>query len=479
MRKISIDVRIVQTLWFSLAVASLGGTPTKAQVELVDCSLPRVAGLAKCGTLTVFEDREAGVGRTIDLNIVVLSARNGDPETDPVFHLAGGPGQGAASIAFAFQRRAERANRDIVLVDQRGTGQSNPLNCKFEDLGVKVVETLHQKLNDPIGCIESLDADLRLYATHLAMDDLDDVRQALGYDQINLWGTSYGTRAALVYLRRHGEHVRTITLSGMYPPSEPLPLSFSRSAQEALNGLFADCTNDEVCHANFPDPKRQLEGILEQLGRAPVQVTGRAGSRTATFELTRDGLARNIANMLYTTESAATIPFMINEAANGDYTRFANFAVARALSVGTTISDALQVTVVCTEDSWAYTPENIREASEGYFLNGIVTRGLAEDCEQWPIGSVPDDFHEPISSTVSALLISGEFDPITPSWLGEEVHRHLPNSLHVILPKQGHGSNAGCLPRVGRNFINNGTVEGLDVSCIETLQRTRFVVPRR
>ena len=166
---------------------------------------------AYCGTLKVYENRATKQGRQIDLNIVVLPALRSDAQPDPLFFLAGGPGQGAAKLAKVVRTIFQRVqnDRDIVLVDQRGTGKSNPLDCNSDDDSLQAfMETNEQMLERLKACQAKYDADLTLYTTPIAMDDLDDVRAFLGYDKINVYGGSYGTRAALVYMRQHGDRVR-------------------------------------------------------------------------------------------------------------------------------------------------------------------------------------------------------------------------------------------------------------------------------
>jgi pimeloyl-ACP methyl ester carboxylesterase len=204
---------------------------------------------AYCGTLKVYESRATKQGRQIDLNIVVLPALRSDAQPDPLFFLAGGPGQGAAQLAKLVRDifRRVQSDRDIVLVDQRGTGKSNPLNCLDDDDSLQsLMETPEQALEKLKACQAKYDADLTLYTTPIAMDDLDDVRAFLGYERINVYGGSYGTRAALVYMRQHGERVRTAILDGVAPPNMRLPLYFPRDTQRAFELLARDCAADRA-----------------------------------------------------------------------------------------------------------------------------------------------------------------------------------------------------------------------------------------
>jgi pimeloyl-ACP methyl ester carboxylesterase len=229
---------------------------------------------AYCGTLTVSENRQSKQGRTIDLRIVVLPALSRDAKPDPVFFLAGGPGQGAAQMARGLREifRRVQSERDIVLVDQRGTGKSNPLNCTSDSDTLKDINEPDQTgLERLRKCMQEYDADLTMYTTQIAMDDLDEVRTHLGYDKINLYGGSYGTRAALVYLRQHEANVRSMVIDGVAPPDMRLPLFFARDAQRALDLLIADCEKDEPCRARYPQLGQRVRALLQRLETEPVK----------------------------------------------------------------------------------------------------------------------------------------------------------------------------------------------------------------
>ena len=263
-----------------LALASAGiacgAGPPSATDRLRPCTSDEGPTDAYCGRLEVFENRQAGQGRKIALKIVVLPALSNDPQPDPLFFLAGGPGQGAARMAGDVREafRRVQASRDIVLVDQRGTGDSNGLECTPDG---DTLASLNE--SDAVGltrlktCLAGYDADPRFYTTPIAMDDLDDVRRFLGYDRINIYGGSYGTRAGLVYLRQHGDHVRAIVLDGVAPPDMRLPLYFARDAQRALDRLLADCAANASCAAKYPRLADRVRALFARLEAEPVEVS--------------------------------------------------------------------------------------------------------------------------------------------------------------------------------------------------------------
>src|SRR5215216_3305742 len=243
--------------------------------RLRPCTSAEAPTDAYCGKLSVYENRDARTGRRINLNIVVLPSLADDPNADPLFFLAGGPGQAATKFAREVREafRQVQRERDIVLVDQRGTGKSNPLECRSDSNSLRdVSEPEEVGLARLRRCLEGYDADVRLYTTPIAMDDLDDVRAHLGYERINLYGGSYGTRAALVYLRRHGDHVRSMILDGVAPTDMRLPLFSARDAQRALDKLLADCEADPACRMTHPGLPARVRVLLQRLEAAPARV---------------------------------------------------------------------------------------------------------------------------------------------------------------------------------------------------------------
>ena len=259
---------------------SQGAKPSQTNlrtIELKPCTVAGVEGRVLCGTHEVFENRAARRGRTISLKVVVFAATGPNPQTDPFVYIPGGPGSSATEdapyLAKPFARLREQ--RDLLFVDQRGTGGSNPLNCKFfDEADPQSFLGYFFPLNDVRKCREDLEpkADLKLYTTSIAMDDLDDVRAALGYKQLNLYGASYGTRASLVYLRQHEAHVRTVTLFGVSPTNQFMPRIFPQDTERALQGVLTECATDAQCGKAFPNLRAEAKIVLERLVKAPVEV---------------------------------------------------------------------------------------------------------------------------------------------------------------------------------------------------------------
>ncbi|MHC4303286.1 MAG: alpha/beta hydrolase [Planctomycetota bacterium] len=432
------------------------------------------------GTYTVYEDRAARAGRTIDLEVFVLPATGPDPRPDPIFYLVGGPGQAATG---AFRRLIGswmNEDRDIVLVSQRGTGRSNGLDCDVvgsdEDLQSYLEVLFRPRLFQQCRDLLAERADLTKYTTPIAMDDLNEVRAALGYDRINLVGGSYGTRAALVYMRRHPETVRSAILMGVAPVSFTNPLYHAREGQRALDMIFAECAADPDCHAAFPDLEREFEAVLERLDDASADATVRhpETGEPVSLKLSRDAFAGALRLIMYYDNS--DVPLLIHRAFAGDYDAFANRGLTSNRAIRGQLAFGMLLCVTCSEDIPRIDPDDIPQLTEGTFLgDGRVRRQMAV-CEVWPRGDVPADYGDPVSVDVPVLLLSGEYDPVTPPRWGEETARHLPASLHVVVPTT-HSFGSSCIDQIMRDFLDRGTVEGLDTSCVEHMRRPRFTLP--
>ena len=470
-------------LWCSLLLAGCAqADQVRATDRLKPCTGDDTPVDAYCGSLTVFENRASKQGRRIDLNIVVLPALRADAKPDPLFFLAGGPGQGAAKMAKGVREmfRLVLTDRDIVLVDQRGTGKSHPLNCEDQDDSLKAFgRTDADSLAMLKQCLAGYDADLRLYTTTIAMDDLDDVRSFLGYDQINIYGGSYGTRAGLVYLRQHGDRVRAAILDGVAPTNMRLPLFFPRDVQRALDLLMADCAATAVCNATYPNLQARLRDLMARLEQTPSTVpvvhprTGERGNITMTARI----LANILAGTLYIPVASSLIPALIERAEQNDFQGLLALASIGDNGSPSNMSVGMQLSVICAEDAPRITPADVAKESEGSLFGPYVMRLQQDACGFWPRGEVPASYYEPVTSSVPTLVMSGALDPVTPPVWGEEIAKYLSASKHVVIPGTGHtAGGSGCGLRIIRNFIAKGDTEGLDTGCIANVKRPPFFV---
>jgi pimeloyl-ACP methyl ester carboxylesterase len=476
-------VRFLVPLLLLLAAAACNQAQTTQAIDrLKPCTGDDTPVDAYCGSLKVFENRATKQGRQIDLNIVVLPALRADAQPDPLFFLAGGPGQGAAKMAKMIREmyRQVLTDRDIVLVDQRGTGGSNPLNCIDEDESLKAfARTDEESLAFLKKCLSGYDADLTLYTTTIAMDDLDDVRAYLGYDKINIYGGSYGTRAGLVYLRQHGDRVRAAILDGVAPTNMRLPLFFARDVQRALDLLTTDCAANDACNARYPNLKERLRALMARLEKDPPTVpvvhprTGERGDVTMSARI----VANILASTLYIPVASSLIPALIERAEQNDFQGLLALATLGDSGQPPNMSVGMQLAVICAEDAPKITPADLTRESEGSMFGPYVMRAQQEACAFWPRGTVDQSFYEPVKSAVPTLVMSGELDPVTPPVWGEEILKHLSNAKHVVMPGTGHtAGGTGCGMRIIRNFINSGTTEGLDTGCVANVKRPPFFV---
>ena len=469
-----------------LAVLIFGGCQQQAQLSITDrlkpCTGDDTPVDAVCGTLKVFENRVTKQGRQIDLNIVVLPALRADAAPDPLFFLAGGPGQGAAKMAKMIREmyRQVLTDRDIVLVDQRGTGKSNPLNCEDED---DSLAAFNRTDADSVAllkkCMATYDADLRLYTTPIAMDDLDDVRAFLGYEKINLYGGSYGTRAGLVYLRQHGDRVRSAVLDGVAPTNMRLPLFFARDVQRALDLLISDCAETAACNAKYPNLKTRLLDLMARLEKTPATVAvvhPRTGER-GTITMTARTLANILASTLYIPIASSLIPALVERAEQNDFQGLLALASIGDNGGPSNMSVGMQLSVVCAEDAPRITPADTAKESAGSMFGPYVMRLQQDACTFWPRGEVPDSFYEPVTSAVPTLVMSGQIDPVTPPVWGEETAKHLSASKHIVMPGTGHtAGGTGCGMRMIRAFLTKGSADGLDTGCMANVKRPPFFV---
>jgi len=466
----------------ALAACTPGPEAPRPRIALESCRLQGVDVAARCGTYEVWEDRAAKSGRRIKLNIAVMPARVGSREPDPVFVFAGGPGQGAVSLAAQVQTLFSRLNdtRDVVLIDQRGTGHSNPLDCgdqADQPMQAMFEDALPEKLVER--CLAHFDADPRLYVTSIAVEDFDEVRDALGYSRINLWGASYGTRMALEYMRRHGDHVRSVVLDGVAPSTMKLPLSFVADGEAALDKLIDACIAEERCRKSYPNLRQAIDGMKQQLAHAPARAAiqdPRTGER-ASINVNENVFLSGLFRPLYVAELASLLPYGVSAATEGDFNPLLAQNLEFVDDVSENLAVGLHLSVLCAEDIPRITPDDLARASSSFF-GTVLVDDFIRACKRWPRGKVPADFYDPVRSDLPVLILSGGIDPATPPHHGEEVARTLPHSRHFVAPFLGHGVSVhGCAPRLIESFVRAGSADALDGKCLEKIPRPLFLPP--
>jgi pimeloyl-ACP methyl ester carboxylesterase len=445
---------------FAAIVAAACSSPSAVQQKndaawLRECEIRDVDGRVLCGTFEVPENRQRPNDRRIGLRVVILKATGDTPQPDAFVPLAGGPGQAATALAAMDARIYAdiRRNRDIVLVDVRGTGGSNPLHCDI--VSPPWVTTPDVMPPGAIrACRDALTqrADLRMYTTEQIARDLDELRAALGIERWNVFGASYGTRLAQEYTRAFGPRVRTLTLHGVAAPSLTIPLPYARDSQATVDRLFDQQT------------RKDLAAVLAALAKEPAKVS----IDSLDVMVSAGNLSEALRHMLYNAGAAPAAAQMIRAAAAGDFTPAAREVLRERRTFSHDFALGLFLSVTCAEDVARIDEAAIPAASHGTFLGDYRVRQQIEACRNWDVGTAPPTLATPLTSDVPALLISGEVDPVTPPRMGAEVARTLPNGRHVVLARHGHtlSIGRGCMRAALAKFVDSGTTAAIDFSCV-------------
>ncbi len=465
-----------------LGPAPLGAKPL---IELAPCRIADPDGLvstaARCGSLEVPEDPADPRGAKIRLAVAVVPAVATRAKPDPLFLIAGGPGQGSiqgyAPLLGAFA--GVRRERDLVLVDQRGTGDSNRLDCDMPDDAVEGGEFPPAELAALArDCLPGLPGRPQFYTTSVAVGDLDAVRAALGYAGINLFGGSYGTRVAQHYARRFPERTRTVALDGVVPPTLALVPLIAIESQRALERVFARCAADPACDARFPALAAQFARLDAALRERPVGVSlaDPVTGEQRRVDVTRAHLVTMARMLVYSPGTASLLPLLVHEAATrGNYAPLAAQAEMIGEELASMIAMGMHHSVVCAEDAPRFAGAVDRAALEATAIGPAMLDGMEAICAVWPRGPVDADFAEPLDSAVPALLLSGEFDPATPAAYGEVAAKGFTNGRHVVVPGQGHGvTRLPCVQQLLRQFIEAASAAGLDEACVARIAPAPF-----
>lgn len=437
---------------------------------------------AECSRLIVAEDPDDPDGRLLELFVARIPALSPEPAADAITLINGGPGASSVSLYVDLQPAltALRRERDIILVDQRGTGQSAALDCPrlesitYEFDAAEVRETTRN-------CLDALDGDPRFFTTSVAVDDLEALRRALGYEAWNLYGVSYGSRVAQHYAQRYPHALRTLILDGVIPPGLALGPDIAGNAQATLDAILGRCAATGYCQEVFPNLEAQLSQLGGELRASPmnVELPHPVSGRVQSMRLHYAHLAMTLRLLSYAPETAALIPLIIDEAASrGNYLPLASQALRLEEQLGDSLSFGMHNSVVCTEDVPFYGDLSSRRAElAASYLGPDQVRALQTICELWPQGVLHEALREPAESAAPTLLLSGEHDPVTPPDYGRLALEWYPNGRHLEAPGQGHGIIArGCVPQLVSDFIDRASTEDLDARCLERLSADAFFV---
>jgi pimeloyl-ACP methyl ester carboxylesterase len=469
--------------------AAAGADDTAASIALKPCRLEhpfRMLALgAECGTYVTPEDPAKPSGRKIELFVARVPAISFKKKPDPLFLIAGGPGTSAVDLytssAAPFDRI--RRERDIILLDQRGTGRSHRLDCEYGERNIfERVEDL-RLAEENVRCRDELSkrADLRLYTTSIAVRDLDAVRRALGYETINLFGNSYGTRVAQHYARRYPHATRALILDGVVNPEVVLGPAIAIDAERALERILQRCLGDAACSRAFKDPMADYRALRARLMSRPerTMVSDAATGRPIHFDFTARHLSAVLRFASYNDDQAALLPLSLHLATHeSNFTPLASQFRVFAQSLEAAFAYGMHNSVACSEDTPFIDAQKLDVAAlDATHMGAEQVRQLIEGCKDWPRGVVDADLHAPLESAAAALLLSGADDPVTPPEYATLAQRAFADSKHVIVAGHGHGQyGAPCVDRIMASFIDAGTARRLDTSCTQKLKPMPFFI---
>lgn len=466
----------------------LGANPawSAPPLQWSECRLEHPLGLnsvqAQCSRMSVPENRDDPASPRIELKIARVAALNRRKLASPLFLLAGGPGQSAiamyVSVAPAFARI--NRNHDIVLLDQRGTGSSSPMQCIFPQDWSDQANTPAAIRAATTDCLRTLGNRVRFYTTAAAVQDLEEARRALDYERIDLYGASYGTRVAQEYMRGYGAHVEAVVLDGVTDPQRPIGPDTPLDGERALQAIIARCAGNVDCARAYPQLAREWSALKLRFGstQVPIELSDPSNASRMPLTFNRSVLGAALRLLSYSGTQASMLPLLIHRASQGDLAPLAAQAVMTARQVGDQLAIGMQNTVVCSED-WPLiqTMHLDRGALAKTYQGTDQLDGLKEICSLWPRGPVSATLHAHLRSDVPTLLLSGEADPVTPPDAALRAARGLTRHRHLILPGEGHGQLAtACVPRLMADFLDSAQPAEIDATCLKRHRPTPFFI---
>ena len=437
-----------------------------------------------CGTYEVYENRVLKVGRKIALNIIVIPSLAENPEPDPIFYFEGGPGVAATDAGADFATELPyRQTRDIVLIDQRGMGGSNPLHCDMVGDSTQLQNYLNEMYPVKLvqACREQLEkiADLTQYTTSIAMEDIEEVRAWLGYERINIFGLSYGGRAAYVYARVHPERVRAIVLMGPADIESKMPLHHAKLAEKAYAFLCSDCRADSACNSEFPNLERELHELVDDLRHKPVTISYQHPMRKESTSVTirADIFVEKVRGALYAPESASYVPWIIHRAYQKDFAPFLELALPSEFGQTPFLADGAYLSITGAEDAPFFTEAEAQKESVGTLLGDYRVVQQRRAASLWPYGQVPSNYFDNVILDVPTLIIQGRKDPVIGS--GTAIKRYR-NGRELVIPQMNHVpwglSNIECFDNLIKTFFETADYRTLDTTCIKDMLPPPFKV---
>ena len=454
--------------------------PSELQkLTIENCHVKGIRQQVQCGTLVTPENYAKPNGENININFVVLPAIDNSKDKLPLMFLAGGPGQAASELAGMLYARFNeiRKTRDLILIDQRGTGESHPIKCEdVEDINPYSLLPEDLKLTDIEKCIGEFKGDLSQYSSENAIRDFDAVRQALGHQQVHIYGGSYGTRAGLVYMRMFPDSLKSVVLDSVGPIEVPIGL-VGKSAEQSFDQLLVNCQTQASCAKQYPNIAKEFTAVKAKLANAPVSVTishPRLGTPTE-FIISQDKFISNIQMQLYGLPTRSLVPLVIHQAYLGDYKPLAGLISQAEGGMGVYLG--LHFNIVCNEDLPKIDAQMKIENADNNFAGAMALDMVAKVCSVWPKYQPSSDFYQTVTANIPTLILSGSLDPVTPPSNGEISHSHLPNSHHIVSKNNAHiVASTACGVDIVNEFLEKQTPTELDESCLKELPNESFMI---
>jgi len=475
---------IMHRTTFALLLLLMTAGPLGAQsLELTECRISAGPGMpsmkARCGTMTRPLDPSGTEPGEIELRVAVVPALNLTPQPDPIVPIAGGPGQGSVQFYTAYASVFEgiRRDRDILLIDQRGTGESATMDCESDDDVAEGEYSMALTIEYTQRCLEELPHDPRFFTTSVAVTDMEAVREALGYPSLNLYGVSYGTRVAQHYARRYPESTRSIVIDGVVPPQLSLGPEIATESQKAVDNILTRCTEDESCNERFPGLKDSFSRVVQDLRENSIDlmVPNPSTGRPESVTFGSGEFAGAVRLLAYHPNSIAIMPLLLHEAGEGNLVPLASQYMMTMIAMMDSLSLGMHNAVMCAEDVPFYDKSTIDyDGLEASYMGAFQLEALEAICSVWPAGPIDESFKTPLATDLPVLLLSGDADPITPPRYAELAMVDLENAIHLVGKNQGHGQiSVGCTQRLVADFIDSADPSSLDAECLER----SFVMP--
>ena len=436
------------------------------------------------GHFAVYENRDTKEGRQIPLFVAVTPARSRDSLLEPIFIIDGGPGVGASHQAYFYTEEDThyRRHHDIVYVDVRGTGRSSPLHCiELQTKNSPLEYFEHPYPRDKLAaCLQSLrdSVNFDFYKTRYIVDDLEEVRQWLGYDKINLLGISFGGKVSLMYMDRHPSSIERVVLHAPDAPHIDYLSKRGRYSQRALELLFKNCRSDSSCHSHFPHLEDEFYTVMSRLSKQEITLEITIQDSIHKIKLNWPPVAAKIAGMLYDDYQYVQIPHIIHEAYLENYNPLLEAMQVRSTDTNYFFADGMWLSNICAEDLEAST-RNYDDEEKQSFLGDYTYQTRKQACALWPVETVDASDLSPVVSDIETLIISGQLDPVVPPETGAEIAQYLSNSEHIVIPYMGHMfaslSNIECYDQYVLSFFE-GKAKELNTDCFDTMKPRPFIV---